>query len=95
MDGDLDASLAKMRGAMIGSHNFDAAVFVGGMEGVEIEYEIFQRLHPGKPAYPVASAGAAARILFEKYCPDRLELRLLRVLSGKLEQEGRGREEDA
>lgn len=74
VDNDLDASLAKMREAMISGHNFDAAVFLGGMEGVEIEYDIFRRLHPNKPAYPIASTGAAARILFEKYSPDRLEL---------------------
>jgi hypothetical protein len=95
VDGDVDASLAKMRGAMISSHNFDAAVFLGGMEGVEIEYDIFRRLHPDKPAYPIASAGAAARILFEKYSPDRLELRLFRALSGRPEQAERGWEEDA
>ena len=63
VDGDLDASLTKMRSAMIGSHNFDAAVFLGGMEGVETEYDTFRRLHPNRPAYPVASTGAAARIL--------------------------------
>jgi hypothetical protein len=74
---------------MIGARNFDAAVFLGGMEGVEIEYDIFRRLHPNKPAYPVASTGAAARILSERYSPDRLELRLFRVLSGRPEQEGR------
>ena len=85
VDGDLDASLTKMRLAMIGSHNFDAAVFLGGMEGVETEYDLFRRLHPNRPAYPVASAGAAARILSEKYSPDRLELRLFRVFSGRPE----------
>jgi hypothetical protein len=95
VDGDLDASLAKMRGVMIGAHNFDAAVFLGGMEGVEIEYDIFRRLHPNKPAYPIASAGAAARILFEKCSPDSLELMLFRVFSGWPEQAGRGREADA
>ncbi len=92
VDGDLDASLAKMRGAMISAHNFDAAVFLGGMEGVEIEYDIFRRLHPSKPAYPVASTGAAARLLSEKYRPERLELRLFRVFGGRPEQEGKGRE---
>ena len=91
VDGDRDASLAKMRGVMIGAHNFDAAVFLGGMEGVEIEYDIFRRLHPDKPAYPIASAGAAARILSEKYRPDGLELRLFRVFSGRPEPAGRGR----
>jgi hypothetical protein len=94
VEGDLDASLTKMRWAMIGSRNFDAAVFLGGMEGVEIEYDIFRRLHPDKPAYPVASTGAAARILSGKHSPDRLELRLFRVLSGRPEQGGRGRDED-
>jgi hypothetical protein len=88
VDGDLDASLFKMRVAMIGARDFDAAVFLGGMEGIEIEHDIFRRLHPNKPAYPVASTGAAARILSEKYSPDRLELRLFRVLSGRPEQEG-------
>jgi hypothetical protein len=85
VDGDLDASLARMRGAMISAHDFDAGVFLGGMEGVEIEYEIFRRLHPDKPAYPVASAGAAARILCEKHSHDHLELRLFRVFGGRPE----------
>ena len=95
VEGDLDASLARMRGAMISAHNFDAAVFLGGMEGVEIEYGIFRRLHPDKPAYPVASAGAAARILSEKHHPDHLELRLFRLFGGEPEQERSGREEDS
>jgi hypothetical protein len=94
VDGDLDASLVKMRAAMISAHTFDAAVFLGGMEGVEVEYGIFRRLHPDKPAYPVASAGAAARVLSEKHPPDHLELRLFRLFGGKPEREGRGREED-
>jgi len=71
---DRDASLAKMRQTMISAHTFDAGIFIGGMEGVEIEYDIFRELHPGKPAYPIASTGAAARILFETYIPDRREL---------------------
>jgi hypothetical protein len=95
VDGELEASLAKMRGAMISAHSFDAGVFLGGMEGVELEYETFRRLHPNKPAYPVTSAGAAARILFEKHSPEQLELRLFRVFGGRPEQDGKGREEDA
>jgi hypothetical protein len=74
VDGDIEASLAKMRYVMISSHYFDAAVFLGGMQGVEIEYDIFRRFHPSKPVYPIAATGAAARVLFEKYSPDRLEL---------------------
>jgi hypothetical protein len=71
---DKEASLEKMRQAMIGGHKFDAAIFLGGMKGVEREYEIFRQIHPGKPAYPIASTGAAARILFEEYTRDHVEL---------------------
>ena len=95
VDGSLDASLAKMRGTMIGARDFDAGVFLGGMEGVETEYDIFRRLHPNKPAYAVASTGAAARILFDKHSPDCLELKLFRVFGGRPEPAGRRREEDA
>lgn len=71
---DETASLDQMRLAMIGGHRFDAGIFLGGMEGVEREYEMFRQLHPDKPACPIASTGAAARILFERYQPDQVEL---------------------
>ncbi len=71
---DRDASLAKMRTAMIESEEFAAGIFIGGMEGVEQEYSIFRKIHPTKPAYPIASTGAAARILFDRHMPHRREL---------------------
>jgi len=71
---DEAASLREMRRAMIGSQQFDAGVFLGGMDGVEREYEIFREIHPDKPAFPIASTGAAARILFNEYARDQLEL---------------------
>jgi len=71
---DQNASLARMREAMIQSHDFVAAVFLGGMEGVEEEYRLFRQIHPQKPTHPIASTGAAARFLFDQYCPDRQEL---------------------
>lgn len=74
VDTDEAASLRKMREAMIGGHNFDAGIFLGGMDGVEREYKMFKLIHPGKPAYPIASTGAAARILFDEYARDRVEL---------------------
>jgi hypothetical protein len=67
-------SLRRMREAMIGGHKFDAGVFIGGMDGVEREYEMFARIHPDAPAYPIASTGAAARILFDEYAKHRIEL---------------------
>ena len=44
------------------------------MNGVEREYEVFRRRHPNKPAYPIASTGAAARILFYEHARDQVEL---------------------
>ncbi len=71
---DLPASLRRMREEMIRSEQFSAGIFVGGMEGVENEYEIFRRVHPNAPAYPIASTGAAARIIFDKYARNHVEL---------------------
>ena len=73
-DIDEATSLRRMREAMIGGHKFDAGIFIGGMDGVEREYEMFARMHPNSPAYPIASTGAAARILFHEYARDRSEL---------------------
>jgi hypothetical protein len=44
VDTDETASLRQMREAMIGDHSYDAGVFVGGMDGVEQEYEMFERM---------------------------------------------------
>ena len=61
--GDREASLLNMRKAMLAGP-FAAALFIGGMEGVEREFEMFRHLHPRVPAFPIASTGAAAAKLF-------------------------------
>ena len=63
---DRDASLLRMREQMITSEPFLAGVFIGGMEGVEEEFDLFQRHHPHARILAVASTGAAARILFDQ-----------------------------
>jgi len=60
---DRPASLEKMRREMIGSEDFDAAVFIGGMEGVEAELAIWREQWPERPAWPVGSTGGAARLV--------------------------------
>jgi hypothetical protein len=60
---DRQASLQRMRESMLAG-SFDLGLFVGGMEGVEEEFDLFRRLHPGTPAFPIASTGAAAAKLF-------------------------------
>jgi SLOG cluster3 family len=63
-----------VRHAVINSEDFAAGIFIGGMEGVEDEYDTFRELHPRKPAFPIASTGAAARILFDKYSSQHADL---------------------
>jgi hypothetical protein len=63
VDQDREKSLARMRKEML-SGVFHCGIFVGGMEGVEDEFNLFRELHPDTPAYPIASTGAAAAKLF-------------------------------
>lgn len=65
--GDRDKSLELMRKQMIVDNEYAAAVFIGGMNGVEDEYEMFVKSHPDAKILPVASTGAAAQMLFERY----------------------------
>jgi hypothetical protein len=51
---------------MIGFRDFGAAVFIGGMEGLFEEVELFKKLHPGAPIIPVASTGGAAKDLLDR-----------------------------
>lgn len=74
------ASLLEMRRHMLGDHDYAAAVFIGGMEGVEDEYALFRQYHPTTPCYPIASTGAAARILFDEN-PRDFDSRLLSEMS--------------
>jgi hypothetical protein len=59
-------SIQKMRNEMIRNNNFKAAIFIGGMEGVIDEYELFSQVHPKAKLLPVASTGAGSRRIFEK-----------------------------
>jgi hypothetical protein len=58
--GDLAKSLKAMRLAMMTSTTFDAAVFIGGMEGIRDEYEMFVSTWPNATCIPIAQTGGAA-----------------------------------
>ncbi len=62
---DREASLLKMRKKMLSHEDLKAAVFIGGMEGVEAEYELFRGFYPTAKVLPVAAPGGAARQLAE------------------------------
>ncbi|MFO0956396.1 MAG: hypothetical protein U0800_02885 [Isosphaeraceae bacterium] len=64
-----EASLTAMRNEMISSQEFAAGIFVGGMQGLVEEWEIFARLHPSTPAFPIASTEGAARNLWNNWLP--------------------------
>ena len=56
---DRAKSLDRMRYEML-SGTFEAAVFIGGMEGVLEEYQMFCNLHPNARTLAVSSPGGAA-----------------------------------
>jgi len=64
--GSLEDSLLHMRENMLSRDDLVAAVFIGGMDGVEAEYELFKRYHPGATVLPVAAPGGAARVLAKR-----------------------------
>lgn len=73
---DRKSSLIEMRNKMIESYDYKAGIFIGGMEGVEEEFNQFRFAHPKAKVYPISSTGGAAKILYEKYkneFPDSLE----------------------
>lgn len=64
--GDQKASLLLMRETMLSREDLDAAVFIGGMEGVEGEYDLFLKFHPNAKVLLVAAPGGAAHLLAER-----------------------------
>lgn len=61
--GTRSESLEVMRREMIGSRDFCAAVFIGGMEGIFDELRLFKELHPRCLIIPIASTGGASKML--------------------------------
>ena len=70
----LDSSVDRMREEMLKSKPFDAAFFIGGMEGIGAEYSAFHHLHPSALCFPIASTGAAALELYRDLKIDRPDL---------------------
>ncbi|MDB5825656.1 MAG: hypothetical protein JWR21_4360 [Herminiimonas sp.] len=66
IEGDLDASLLKMRTEMLSRPDLDQAVFIGGMNGVEQEYELFKRLRPRANVLFIASPGGASSAILRR-----------------------------
>jgi hypothetical protein len=67
---DIPSSVQLMRDRMLSENKFSAAVFIGGMEGIEVEYNMFREKHPYALLLPIASTGAATRIVYDNHLPD-------------------------
>jgi hypothetical protein len=61
-----EKSLAYMRREMMRG-SVDALICIGGMDGVEREFEIFHELHPTKPVFILKSTGGASKILATEF----------------------------
>lgn len=59
-------SLKLMRETMF-RQKIDAFVCIGGMEGIEKEFELFREVHPTKPIYLFKTTGGASRILANEF----------------------------
>lgn len=70
-EGDKPQSLLSMRNAMLRSSKFSAGVFIGGMEGVEDEYEMFKTRYPDALILPMASTGAAAKLIYDSLAENK------------------------
>jgi hypothetical protein len=71
--GDIHSSIQHMRNRMFSENKFDAAIFIGGMEGIEVEYNMFKEYHPKALLLPIASTGAATKIVYDNLFPEELK----------------------
>lgn len=65
ISGGRESSLRLMRELMLGDKKFEAGIFIGGMEGIEQEYRMFKEFHPKAITIPLASTGAAAKMIYD------------------------------
>jgi hypothetical protein len=63
---DQPLSLRIMRQQMLQSYRYDAAVFIGGMEGLDEELTLFRELNADALILPVPSPGGVAKEIYEQ-----------------------------
>ncbi|MFC6860420.1 SLOG domain-containing protein [Zunongwangia atlantica] len=81
IDNDRDKSLLHMRERMLNESDFAAGIFIGGMEGIEGdmqkeiagEYQMFIERHSEAIIIPVASTGAATKMIYDNFFPEELK----------------------
>ena len=71
--GDVHSSIQHMRNRMFSENKFSAAIFIGGMDGIEVEYNMFIKYHPDALILPIASTGAATKLVYDNQFPEKLK----------------------
>lgn len=71
--GDIPSSIQRMRERMFSENKFDAAIFIGGMDGIEVEYNMFKEKHPNALLLPIASTGGATKIVYDNLLPEEFK----------------------
>ncbi|WP_417514529.1 hypothetical protein [Marinobacter sp.] len=59
VDNSRDKSLVRMREEMLAHDRFQTGIFIGGMEGIVDEFELFRSMQPQANAIPIFSTGGA------------------------------------
>jgi hypothetical protein len=62
-----------MRKRMLSENSFVAGVFIGGMEGIIDEYNLFRVIQPNAIVLPIASTGAASRLVYTELLPNEMK----------------------
>lgn len=67
VENDRGKSLSLMRDRMLSENRFTHAIFIGGMNGIKDEFDMFKKKHSKVPAFPIASTGGGAALVYEEY----------------------------
>lgn len=71
--GEIHSSIGLMRKQMFSENDFSAGIFIGGMDGIEDEFNMLKEFHPNAILLPVASTGAASLIAYNDLLPEYLK----------------------
>ncbi len=71
--GDEKSSIQIMRVKMLTDHRFEAGIFIGGMKGIKEEFNMFKEMHPHALLLPIASTGAATKIVYDSLLPEKFK----------------------
>ncbi len=71
--GEIKSSILLMRKKMFSENDFSAGIFIGGMDGVEVEFNMLKEFHPNAILLPIASTGAASLIVYNELLTNELK----------------------